>query len=166
MDPQDRRETICRWLSPDQHRDYQAWIDNDRRLHDLLAWLEALGTAALDADPRWERQASQPAEPEPKCPDSVGSDRLTCERPSTQPPHAQLRAKREDLSSSARSSGLVFHDPVTSQVTTAWRPDARRPAVCPGRWRPPPALRTSQDVARIALSADAGRATANLASVV
>jgi hypothetical protein len=48
-------KTICRWLSPDQHRDYTAWIDNDRRLHELLARLEALGAAALEADPRWKR---------------------------------------------------------------------------------------------------------------
>ena len=54
-------KTICRWLSADQHRDYQAWIDNDRRLRDLLARLEALGAAAFDADPRWERQANRPA---------------------------------------------------------------------------------------------------------
>ena len=54
-------KTICRWLSDSQHRDYQAWIDNDRRLHDLLARLEALGAAAFDADPRWERRASRPA---------------------------------------------------------------------------------------------------------
>jgi hypothetical protein len=47
--------TICRWLSADQHHDYQAWIDNDRRLRDLLARLEELGTAALEADPRWQR---------------------------------------------------------------------------------------------------------------
>jgi hypothetical protein len=47
--------TICRWLSPDQHHDYQAWIDNDRRLRDLLARLEALGAAALEADLRWQR---------------------------------------------------------------------------------------------------------------
>ena len=47
--------TVCRWLTPDQHRDYQAWIDNGRRLRELLARLEALGTAALDADPRWNR---------------------------------------------------------------------------------------------------------------
>ena len=47
--------TICRWLSADQHHDYQAWIDNDRRLRDLLARLEALGTAAFEADPRWKR---------------------------------------------------------------------------------------------------------------
>ena len=48
--------TICRWLSADQRHDYQAWIDNDRRLRDLLARLEALGTAALEADPRWQRR--------------------------------------------------------------------------------------------------------------
>ena len=46
--------TICRWLSPGQQHDYQAWIDNDRRLHDLLAQLEAPGAAALEADPRWQ----------------------------------------------------------------------------------------------------------------
>jgi hypothetical protein len=44
--------TVCRWLSPDQQHDYQAWIDNDRRLRELLARLESLGTAALEADPR------------------------------------------------------------------------------------------------------------------
>src|SRR6266496_2161250 len=41
--------TVCRWLSHGQRHDYQAWIDNDRRLHDLLARLEALGAAALGA---------------------------------------------------------------------------------------------------------------------
>jgi hypothetical protein len=46
--------TVCRWLSPAQREDYQAWIDNDRRLRDLLTRLEALGTAALEADPRWQ----------------------------------------------------------------------------------------------------------------
>src|SRR6266702_7175221 len=48
--------TICRWLSPEQHHDYQAWIDNDRRLRELLARLEALGAAALEADPRGQRK--------------------------------------------------------------------------------------------------------------
>jgi hypothetical protein len=92
-------KTICRWLSADQHRDYAPWIDNDRRLRELLTRLEALGAAAFDADPRRERQASagQPAQPEPKSPDSVASARLTCGRPSAQPSYAQLRAKREDL---------------------------------------------------------------------
>ena len=41
--------------SADQHDDYQPWIDNDRRLRELLTRLEALGAAALDADPRWKR---------------------------------------------------------------------------------------------------------------
>ena len=54
-------KTICRWLSADQHRDYAPWIDNDRRLRELLTRLEALGAAAFDADPRWERQPSRPA---------------------------------------------------------------------------------------------------------
>ena len=48
-------KTTSRWLTADQHRDYAAWIDNDRRLRELLARLEALGTAALEADPRWNR---------------------------------------------------------------------------------------------------------------
>src|SRR6266699_3890604 len=52
-------KTICRWLSTDQHHDYQAWIDNDRRLRELLARLEARGAAALEADPRWQRAARQ-----------------------------------------------------------------------------------------------------------
>jgi len=55
-------KTVCRWLSDDQHRDYQPWIDNDRRLHDLLARLEALGTAAFEADPRWQQRGrTQPS---------------------------------------------------------------------------------------------------------
>jgi len=49
-------KTVCRWLSPAQRQDYQAWIDNDRRLRDLLARLEQLGATALEADPRWNRE--------------------------------------------------------------------------------------------------------------
>jgi hypothetical protein len=49
-------KTICRWLSTDQHHDYQPWIDNDRRLRELLTQLETLGAAALDADPRRQRK--------------------------------------------------------------------------------------------------------------
>ena len=48
-------KTVGRWLTPDQHRDYQAWIDNDRRIRELLDRLEALGTSAFEADPRWKR---------------------------------------------------------------------------------------------------------------
>jgi hypothetical protein len=35
---------------------HQAWIGNDRRLRELLARLEALGIAAFEADPRWQRK--------------------------------------------------------------------------------------------------------------
>src|ERR1700722_15471838 len=35
-------KTIGRWLSPDQHHDYQAWVGNDRRLRELLTQLETL----------------------------------------------------------------------------------------------------------------------------
>ena len=61
-------KTICRWLSADQHRDYAPWIDNDRRLRELLTRLEALGTAALEADPRWNRQPRHPARDAPHSP--------------------------------------------------------------------------------------------------
>jgi len=49
-------KTICRWLSADQSHDYQTWIDNDRRLRELLTRLETLGAAALEADPRWQHK--------------------------------------------------------------------------------------------------------------
>ncbi len=54
-------KTICRRLNAEQGDDYQAWIDNDRRLRELLARLEALGAAALEADPRLHRQVHSPA---------------------------------------------------------------------------------------------------------
>ncbi len=49
-------KTTCRWLSAGQHDDYQPWIDNDRRLRELLTRLETLGAAALEADPRWQQR--------------------------------------------------------------------------------------------------------------
>src|SRR5208282_2770795 len=89
-------KTICRWLSDDQHRDYQPWIDNDRRLHALLTRLEALGTAAFEADPRWQQRGrTSPAAPADQA--DVGTARLTCGQPSSQPPFPQVIPKREDL---------------------------------------------------------------------
>src|SRR6516165_5591730 len=104
-------KTVCRWLTADQHHDYQAWIDNDRRLRDLLARLEALGAAAFDADPRWEHRPArrprtrpgQPPEPERQPPDRVDNDRLTCGQQSSQAPFAQLTPKREDLARSRQT---------------------------------------------------------------
>jgi hypothetical protein len=41
-------KTITRRLSPAQGEHYQPWIDNDRRIRDLVARLEAIGIADLD----------------------------------------------------------------------------------------------------------------------
>ena len=101
--------TICRWLSDGQHRDYQPWIDNDRRLHELLARLEALGTAAFEADPRWQQRGrTSPAAPADQA--DVGTGRLTCGQAPRPPANDQLRPKREDLSRrSSRFSGDLVH---------------------------------------------------------
>jgi hypothetical protein len=50
------RAGTARGFSTDQRQDYQAWIDNDRRLRDLLSQLEELGADALSSDPRWNRR--------------------------------------------------------------------------------------------------------------
>ena len=49
--------TVCRWLTDDQAADYGPWVANDRRLHELVARLEAIGVAAVEADPRSRRRA-------------------------------------------------------------------------------------------------------------
>jgi hypothetical protein len=80
-------KTVCRWLSPEQHHDYQAWIDNDRRLRDLLARLEALGAAALETDPRLPRRPrATPPEPDRPPHNTVGTARLTCGQTSRRAP--------------------------------------------------------------------------------
>lgn len=48
--------TVCRWLGDDQAADYRPWVANDRRLHELVARLEAIGVAAVEADPRSVRR--------------------------------------------------------------------------------------------------------------
>lgn len=48
--------TVCRWLSADQNDDYQPWIDNNRRIRELVTQLEAIGIAALETDPRTPRR--------------------------------------------------------------------------------------------------------------
>src|ERR1700691_1262914 len=49
-------KTVGRYLSAEQRDDYQIWLDNDRRVRELLGRLEALGVAALEADPRSPRR--------------------------------------------------------------------------------------------------------------
>jgi hypothetical protein len=122
-------KTVCRWLSADQHRDYTIWIDNDRRLRELLARLEALGAAALEADPRWERRPrtrpGQPPEPERQPPDRVDDARLTCGQQSSQTPFAQLSPKREDLSqyhALPRAAGCYVSRLTCCTLMTSWPP--------------------------------------------
>jgi len=50
-------KTVGRWLSPEQAEEYQSFVDNDRRLRELLGRLEAIGLATLEADPRTRRKA-------------------------------------------------------------------------------------------------------------
>jgi hypothetical protein len=50
------QKTVGKWLSADQGADYQAWVNNDRRIHELVARLEALGISALEADSRTRRR--------------------------------------------------------------------------------------------------------------
>ena len=49
--------TVCRWLADDQAADYGPWVANDRRLHELVTRLEAIGVAVVEADPRSRRRA-------------------------------------------------------------------------------------------------------------
>lgn len=50
------KRTVCRWLAEEQIADYRSWVANDRRLHELVARLEAIGVAAVEADPRSVRR--------------------------------------------------------------------------------------------------------------
>ena len=45
-------KTVGKYLSEDEAGEYESWIDNDRRLRELVARLEALGVTALEADER------------------------------------------------------------------------------------------------------------------
>ena len=55
-------KTITRLVPDDQVADYRQWIDNDRRLRELVAKLEALTLAVADADPRARRRPATPAD--------------------------------------------------------------------------------------------------------
>lgn len=47
-------KTVGRWLSRELAQECRAWIDNDRRLRELVARLEAIGIERLEADQRNE----------------------------------------------------------------------------------------------------------------
>jgi hypothetical protein len=48
-------KTVGRWLSPEQGRAYKRWIDNQRRIKELLGRLEAIGESMLVSDPKGHR---------------------------------------------------------------------------------------------------------------
>ena len=43
-------KTVTRYITPETASEYQAWIDNDRRLRELLNRLETLAIQRLEAD--------------------------------------------------------------------------------------------------------------------
>ena len=43
-------KTVTRYLSAEQASDYERWVANDRRIRELVARLERLGIAHLEAD--------------------------------------------------------------------------------------------------------------------
>lgn len=49
-------KTVGRWFSAEQAEDYGPWIENHRRIKELVARLEAIGVAAVEADERTARR--------------------------------------------------------------------------------------------------------------
>src|SRR6266571_3473481 len=138
--------TVCRWLSPGQQHDYQAWINNDRRLRDLLARLEALGPTR--STPTRDGSASPgplPATHARPGHNTVATARLTCGHAPSQLASSQVSAKREDLthpipafshfpalrSIGHRPQGLGVALNVATGGSAAWFPAVERhPAGC------------------------------------
>jgi hypothetical protein len=51
-----RAKTVSRVLSAEQAAEYRAWFNDERRLRELVHELEAIGTAAIESDPRSPRR--------------------------------------------------------------------------------------------------------------
>ncbi len=45
-------KTVGRWLKAEQAEEYRIWIENDRRLRELLARAEGIGIDTVDSDDR------------------------------------------------------------------------------------------------------------------
>jgi hypothetical protein len=84
-------KTVTRRLTPDELADWQPLFDNAKRLRALLADLQDLTLAIVEASQGQEPHPGQTGQ------NPVGTARLTCGRASSQPSFAQLNAKREDL---------------------------------------------------------------------
>lgn len=57
------QKTITRYLSDQQYEDYRSYFDNVRKLKALFAEFEAISLAAVDDDPRWQRQGRPRSNP-------------------------------------------------------------------------------------------------------
>ena len=58
-------KTVTQILTDEQWSDYELWFDNARRLRELLAELEALSLAVVEADPRSTRRTGRRSTPDP-----------------------------------------------------------------------------------------------------
>lgn len=45
-------KTVSRWLSKEQAEECRTWVNNDRRIRELVARLQAIGINRLEADQR------------------------------------------------------------------------------------------------------------------
>ena len=94
-------KTICRWLTADQHDDYQrpGSTTTGGCTNCSPGWKPSAPPPSKPT-PAGNARHAWPAQPEPKPPDSVGSARLTCGQPSSQPRSRSVSPKREDLTTS------------------------------------------------------------------
>jgi hypothetical protein len=87
--------TVTRRLTPRQLAEYQPLFDTAKKLRALLSELQDLTLEIIEADsPRQQQSPEQ----ETRGPENVGEARLTCGHPPSQTPFAQVRPKREDVS--------------------------------------------------------------------
>jgi hypothetical protein len=84
-------KTITRRLTEAELADWQPLFDNAKRLRALLADLQDLTLAIIEASGDQELHPGQNGQ------NPVGTARLTCGQPPSQTPFAQVSPKREDL---------------------------------------------------------------------
>ena len=49
------QKTVGKWLSPEQGHDYRNWVDNRKRIRELVTRLEQIGESVLEQDSRGKR---------------------------------------------------------------------------------------------------------------
>ena len=101
-------------MPDEQLDDYRQWLDNDRRLRELVAELEALTLAIADTA---RASANHPV----NTPKAVARRCLTCGQPGHQCQSPQVTVKCEDLTSHARPSANAAGQVCTSKTSTLHR---------------------------------------------